>query len=78
EQKVGISSIQLTFFEDRPAEAHAMPPGGFRLAVVNCFNLDEGLRVRAALAHEFGLQAVPQRRPIVPASFSASELKAWL
>ena len=53
---VGISSIQLTFFEDRPPDAHAMPPGGFRLAVINSFNLEAAFRVRAAMALEFGVE----------------------
>ena len=52
----GVSSVQITFFEDRPQHAHTMPPGGFRLAVINSFNLEAGLRVRSALAREFGLQ----------------------
>jgi hypothetical protein len=54
----GVSSVQITFFEDRPQHAHAMPPGGFRLAVINSLNLDAGLRVRAAMAREFGLQEI--------------------
>jgi len=53
---LGVSSVQITFFEDRPLHAHAMPPGGFRLAVINSFNLETGLRVRATMAREFGLQ----------------------
>jgi len=52
----GVSSVQITFFGDRPEHAHVMPPGGFRLAVINCFNLDAGLRLRATMAREFGLQ----------------------
>jgi hypothetical protein len=76
EETVGISSIQLTFFEDKPLEAHAMPPGGFRLAVSNCFNLGVGLRVRAALAQDFGLQAAAYRRRTSPASLSANALKS--
>ncbi|MGO9425872.1 MAG: hypothetical protein ACLQAR_06660 [Steroidobacteraceae bacterium] len=52
----GVSSVQITFFEDRPQHAHTMPPGGFRLAVINSFNLEAGLRVRSAMAREFGLQ----------------------
>ena len=35
---------------------HAMPPGGFRLAVVNCWDLEAGRRVRAELAALFGLR----------------------
>ncbi len=46
----GISSVQITFRDDIPLEQHAMPPGGFRLAVVNCMNLDAGLRARDDLA----------------------------
>jgi hypothetical protein len=58
---MGISSIQLTFFEDRraarvPLESQAMSPGDLRLAVINSFNLSAALRVRAALAREFGVQ----------------------
>ena len=43
-----VSSVQITFHADRPPAAHPMPPGGFRLAVVNCVDLAAG---RAALAH---------------------------
>jgi len=31
----GVTSVQITFHEDRPPSWHAMPPGGFRLAIVN-------------------------------------------
>ncbi len=51
----GVSSVQITFFADRPLTAHAMPPGGFRLAVINCSNVDVGLRIRATMARAFGL-----------------------
>ena len=46
----GISSIQITFHEDRPPASHSMPPGGFRLAIVNTPDLDLGRRVREELA----------------------------
>jgi hypothetical protein len=49
----GISSIQLTFDDSRPAEAHAMPPGGFRLAIVNCWDLEIGSRTRSELRRLF-------------------------
>jgi hypothetical protein len=52
---LGVSSIQITFFDDRPPNSHAMPPGGFRLAIVNCFNFQVGLRVRSTMAVEFGV-----------------------
>jgi hypothetical protein len=51
----GISSVQITFCEDRPQHAHVMPPGGFRLAVVNTHDLSAGIGLRAALARDFGL-----------------------
>ena len=35
-RRPGISSIQITFHEDWDPTRHAMPPGGFRLAIVNC------------------------------------------
>lgn len=52
-QAPGISSIQITFVADKLPEAHAMPPGGFRLAVVNCWNLDAGRATRGKLARMF-------------------------
>jgi hypothetical protein len=63
-----ISSIQITFEPDRPPEQHAMPPGGFRLAIVNCRDLDAGRTVRAELKRLFrglvvgsGAEAAPRR-----------------
>ena len=52
-QRPDISSIQITFHEDKPIRAHAMPPGGFRLAIVNCWDLDEGIAAREELALGF-------------------------
>lgn len=49
----GVSSIQITFHEDKDPELHAMPPGGFRLAIVNCRDLETGFRVRKTLAVHF-------------------------
>ena len=39
-----VSSVQITFHEDRAPDRHAMPPGGFRLAIVNCCDLATGPR----------------------------------
>jgi hypothetical protein len=47
----GVSSIQITFHADKPPQQHAMPPGGFRLAIVNAWDLEVGFRVREQLAH---------------------------
>jgi len=48
-----VTSIQITFHDDRPPETHAMPPGGFRLAIVNCWDLDVGFDLRDRLALRF-------------------------
>jgi len=49
----GVSSIQITFHADRPPDLHAMPPGGFRLAIVNCRDLAVGLLARERLTRMF-------------------------
>jgi hypothetical protein len=48
-----VSSMQITFHQDRDPEWHAMPPGGFRLAIVNCFDLDVGRKAREVLRDFF-------------------------
>ncbi|HTP90457.1 MAG TPA: hypothetical protein VMJ52_01890 [Xanthobacteraceae bacterium] len=52
-QTPGITSVQITFHEDRPPEQHAMPPGGFRLAIVNGYDLDKALAARERLRDYF-------------------------
>jgi len=49
-RRPGVSSIQITFHQDKPPEYHAMPPGGFRLAIVNCHDLNLGFQIREELA----------------------------
>jgi hypothetical protein len=49
----GVSSVQITFHEDRPPEHHSMPPGGFRVALVNAFDLGEGQAAREVLRAHF-------------------------
>jgi hypothetical protein len=49
----GVTSMQITFHEDRAPEAHAMPPGGFRLAIVNGFDLRAALEARERLRDFF-------------------------
>ncbi len=51
--QAGVSSIQIPFHQDKAPELHAMPPGGFRLAIVNCWDLEAGLLVRERLRHAF-------------------------
>jgi hypothetical protein len=45
----GISSVQITFHEDRDPDRHSMPPGGFRLAVINGWDLQTGIAARERL-----------------------------
>jgi len=47
--KPGVSSVQITFHEDKDPVHHAMPPGGFRLAIVNSHTLPAGQAARAQL-----------------------------
>ena len=49
----GVTSVQITFHEDRAPESHAMPPGGFRLAIVNGFDLPATLAARRQLRKFF-------------------------
>ena len=50
-----VCSVQITFHSDRPPAAQPMPPGGFRLAVVNCLELAAGRAARARLAQFFAV-----------------------
>lgn len=54
----GVSSVQITFHEHKPPEAHAMPPGGFRLAIVNATDLAAGIAARDALARCYRADAI--------------------
>jgi len=49
----GVTSVQITFHEDRAPEQHAMPPGGFRLAIVNGFDLRAATAARERLKEHF-------------------------
>jgi hypothetical protein len=63
-QRPGVTSIQITFHEDRPPQSHSMPPGGFRLAIVNCYDLEAGRSVRERLALAFwSTQQLVAKRP---------------
>jgi len=54
----GVSSVQITFHEARDPAHHAMPPGGFRLAIVNARGLQAGRdareQLRRAILHASG------------------------
>jgi hypothetical protein len=45
----GVSSVQITFHEDKDPSHHAMPPGGFRVAIVNATTLAAGQAGRETL-----------------------------
>ena len=49
----GISSLQITFHEERDPAGHAMLPGGFRVAIVNCWDRAAGNRAREHLRSHF-------------------------
>ena len=49
----GVSSLQLTFHEHKRWDEHTMPPGGFRLGIINAFDFQAGLEAREALARAF-------------------------
>ncbi len=48
-----ISSVQITFHEDKDPAQHAMPPGGFRLAIVNAWSLRAGIAARDILSRHW-------------------------
>jgi hypothetical protein len=52
-RSLSISSVQITFHEDLAPERHSMPPGGFRLAIVNGFDLAAALAARERLKQYF-------------------------
>ncbi len=52
-RQMGVSSVQITFHEDKDPAHHAMPPGGFRLAIVNCHDLAAGQAARERLRTAF-------------------------
>jgi hypothetical protein len=59
-----ITSVQITFHQEKPPSAHSMPPGGFRLAIVNGLDLDECRAARERLALRFwSTQQIAPRRP---------------
>ena len=41
--------MQISFHQDRDPSQHSMPPGGFRLAVINATDLAAGKRARERL-----------------------------
>jgi hypothetical protein len=54
----GVASLQITFHENKPPEDHPMPPGGFRLGLVNAWSIAEGEAARRKLAEVFPAEAI--------------------
>ena len=48
-----VKSLQITFHEAKPSDHHPMPPGGFRLAVINATDLAAAHQARRLLAGAF-------------------------
>ena len=48
-----ISSVQITFHEEWAMARHAMPPGGFRVAIINCWDRIAGNAARDRLREHF-------------------------
>jgi hypothetical protein len=48
-----VSSLQNTYHENRAPKDHAMPPGGFRLAIINCTDLESGFAARRIVASAY-------------------------
>ena len=48
-----VSSVQITFHEGIAPEKHAMPRGGFRVAIVNCWDRAAGNEARSLLRAHF-------------------------
>jgi hypothetical protein len=67
----GVSSVQVTFHEDREPGQHAMPPGGFRLAIVNAWTLAAARTGRELLRAHF-LAKPRERRPRGPSQQALS------
>lgn len=64
-----VTSVQVTFHQDWIPERHSMPPGGFRLAIVNCFDLAHGRAARARFKQFFlpdAADAVSGQRDCAP------------
>lgn len=53
-----VSSLQITFYENKNASDHPMPPGGFRVGLVNAWDLVAGCKAIDELAKAFPAQAL--------------------
>lgn len=51
----GVVSVQIPFHANHDTSKYSMPPGGFRLAIINATSLEAGFRARDMLSEAFGL-----------------------
>lgn len=54
----GIASLQVTFHETKPPEEHSMPPGGFRVGLINTHDLAAGIAARRELSRAFPADSI--------------------
>ncbi|WP_022949908.1 hypothetical protein [Methylohalobius crimeensis] len=66
-----VTSIQLPFYEEVPYQQHSMPPGGFRLAIVNGFSLEQCKEAREAIHQEF--MRLNDWNPKLPSGYPGDE-----
>ncbi|KAF9335722.1 hypothetical protein BG006_010795 [Podila minutissima] len=64
----GVMSVQITFHANHDTAFYSMPPGGFRLAVINATYLEAGYRARDMLSKAFGLDKDNELLAIEPLS----------
>lgn len=53
-----VNSLQITFHDGVDPLLHPMPPGGMRLGLINCWNLEAGYAARDELAKAFPADAI--------------------
>ena len=70
----GVSSVQITFHEDKAPERHSMPPGGFRVAIVNAFDLETGGGGTRGAAQTFPGRGARRQHPARPIAYSRAAM----
>jgi hypothetical protein len=53
-----VSSLQITFYDDKKAADQPMPPGGFRIGIVNAWDLQAGFAAIDELAKAFPTHSI--------------------
>jgi hypothetical protein len=53
-----VNSLQITFYNEKEPAQHPMPPGGFRLGLINCTDLEAGFAAKRKLAAAFPEDAI--------------------